>query len=127
MSQPANWNHLTDPIQLEAINEASANTPVLIFKHSTTCGISGLAHNRLKRGWDIPEDTLPFYYLDLHQFRPISNEVARQYDVQHESPQVLLVSNGTCSYHSSHLDISIEGIKAALASISTNDEAASGE
>lgn len=79
---------------------------VLIFKHSTRCAISMMAFQRFKRGWDIPMEQFPVYYLDILQNRGISNLVSEQFGVQHESPQVLVIKDGICVYNTSHNGIS---------------------
>ena len=101
------WNHLTTVGQLEEIEKQSYETPVLIFKHSTRCSISSMAKFRLEDDWDFPETELVPYYLDLIAFRKISAEIADRFSVHHESPQVLLIRNGSCTYDASHLDISV--------------------
>ncbi|MEA5425473.1 MULTISPECIES: bacillithiol system redox-active protein YtxJ [Arcicella] len=102
-----NWNQLTDLSQLEAIKEESKQQPILILKHSTTCSISSTALNRLERNWKQESvGELKPYYLDLLKFRPISTEIANTFDVEHQSPQVLVIQNGECIYDASHFDIS---------------------
>jgi bacillithiol system protein YtxJ len=102
-----NWNQLSDISQLETIKEESFKQPVLILKHSTTCSISGTALNRLERNWKQEKvgDLKP-YYLDLLRNRNISNEIASIFDIEHQSPQVLLIKDGVCIYSATHFDIS---------------------
>lgn len=103
-----NWTDLKDIAQLETIKANSFQQPQLIFKHSTRCSISSMAKNRLDRN-DTPEG-IHFYYLDLIAHRDISNKIAEDYFVEHESPQVLLIRNGECIYDESHNGISIDEI-----------------
>jgi bacillithiol system protein YtxJ len=107
-----NWIQLTDEAQLEAIKEQSKTEPVVIFKHSTRCSISVMAKNRLER--EANGEQVPFYYLDLLRFRPISNKIAEDFKVYHESPQVLLIKNGECVYEESHNGISMGDIVSEL-------------
>jgi len=101
-----NWNKLSDINQLEEIVKASADKPVLIFKHSTRCSISSTALDRLERSWKNEEvKGLEPYYLDLIQYRNISGEIASKFDIEHQSPQALIIKNGSCVYHASHYDI----------------------
>ena len=100
------WIPLTDIEQLNDIDRLSQEKPVVIFKHSTTCGISASAKYRLQADWDeLPED-IQFYFLDLLAYRHISNEVASRYGVRHESPQVLVIKDGQASFNTSHHRIS---------------------
>jgi bacillithiol system protein YtxJ len=106
------WLPLNQPEQLTDIVRESHEHPVLIFKHSTTCSISATAKAKLERQWpdaNLPADT-PLYYLDLLRFRPISAQIAQEFGVQHESPQLLLIQNGKCTYHASHMGIRLADV-----------------
>ena len=107
-----NWKVLDNEQQLATINEESRDHVVAIFKHSTRCSISVMVKNRLERV--APVEGVDFYYLDLLQYRPISNKIAADYAVHHESPQVLLIRNGACFYVESQNGISMEDIADAV-------------
>lgn len=96
-----NWIELTDIAQLDKIKEESRTEAVVIFKHSIRCSISSMAKSRLERSHNITNN-LKFYYLDLIRYRDISNKIAADFQVHHESPQVLLIRNGECVYEESH-------------------------
>lgn len=102
-----NWIPLESSQQLDEIVKLSSSTPCLVFKHSTRCSISSMAKSRLEKSWDFSGEDLKPYYLDLIQFRSISNEIAERFGIHHESPQILLIRNGACTYDASHLDISV--------------------
>jgi bacillithiol system protein YtxJ len=108
-----NWIPLTDEQQLETIKEESKNQPVIIFKHSTRCNISSMAKNRLDR--EEKPQNVKFYYLDLVAHRSLSNKIAEVFQVHHESPQVLLIKNGECTYDESHNGISMQEIEEQIA------------
>lgn len=101
-----NWIPLTKEEQLSLILERSATVPQVIFKHSTRCSVSSMVLSRLERA-DTPE-TVDFYFLDLLNYRTISNKIAEEFDVFHESPQVLMIKNGACVYDESHMGISMD-------------------
>lgn len=103
-----NWKPLTTTTQLAEIKEESVSKPVVIFKHSTRCSISAVAKSRLERA-QAPE-AISFYYLDLIRFREISNKIADDFNVPHESPQVLLIRNGECIYDESHSGITMDDL-----------------
>ena len=67
-----------------------------------------MAKNRLER--EAPAPNVAFYYLDLLRYRPISNKIAEMFHVHHQSPQVLLIKNGECTYEESHNGISMQDI-----------------
>ena len=107
------WNELRSPDQLDVIREESNSKPVLIFKHSSRCSISRLALDRLERKWSPEAEGIKPYFLDLISYRDVSNRVADQFSVEHESPQVLLIRNGNAVYDRSHYDIEFGSILAA--------------
>ncbi len=113
-----NWNKLNNNAQLEEIKKESHNYPVLILKHSTRCSISSATLGRLERSWKQEEvgDLKP-YFLDLIAYRPISNQIAEDFGVWHESPQALIIRNGESVYDTSHFDISFDAIKAQVAAL----------
>lgn len=101
------WNYLTDKAHLKAIVDQSRVQPCLIFKHSTRCSLSAIAKHRLENDWDFLEQDLHPFLLDLISFRDLSGLVANEFDIQHESPQVLLIKDGKCIYDTSHLNINV--------------------
>ncbi len=107
-----NWKKLDNIDLLNSIAEESKDKTIVIFKHSTSCSISAMALNRLERSWkdEEMENTDP-YYLDLLSYRNISNEIAQKFGVDHQSPQVLIIKNGVCTYDNSHMGISYQSIK----------------
>ncbi|NER17526.1 bacillithiol system redox-active protein YtxJ [Spongiivirga citrea] len=107
-AKSVNWIPLNDMTQLDEIVEASKTKTVAIFKHSTRCGISSMVIRQFEGSYDIPEDVADVYYLDLLQFRPISNEIASRFGVFHQSPQLLIFRNGEVVFHTSHGDISTQ-------------------
>jgi bacillithiol system protein YtxJ len=110
------WQKLTTLEQLESLVEESKKQPVVIFKHSTSCSISSMAKSRLERQWaDMKLTDLKPYYLDLLSYRPVSNEIAAVFQVRHESPQLLLIQDGVCTYNGSHMGIQLNEVKKLVA------------
>lgn len=110
-----NWISLTTPEQVSEIKVKSAIKFQVIFKHSTRCSISSMVLNRLERS-DMPEG-IDFYFLDLIAHRSLSNLVAESFQVHHESPQLLLIKNGTCIYEESHMGINMDELSAQLLAV----------
>ena len=102
-----NWIYLQSDFDLKNAVKASFESPVLIFKHSTRCSISTLAKNRIETGKRVFQN---IYFLDLLKYRSISNEIASQFNVIHQSPQILMIVNGECVYNASHQDVRWENI-----------------
>jgi bacillithiol system protein YtxJ len=106
------WNELSSESQFLQLLEDKK--PFAVFKHSTRCSISSMAKSRIERDYDLSEDELSLYYLDLIQFRNISNLIAEKTTVVHQSPQLIVVKNGVVIYHASHNSISVDEVRNAL-------------
>ncbi|MEM9830679.1 MAG: bacillithiol system redox-active protein YtxJ [Bacteroidota bacterium] len=114
------WKSLTTLEQIQQIKEESAQHPVVIYKHSTRCGISSMVLNRLERAWNHSElNSTTVYFLDLIRHRDISQAVASTFEVHHESPQVLLINQGECVYDASHMMVSYPNIKQQVVELSS--------
>ncbi|MGB3142662.1 MAG: bacillithiol system redox-active protein YtxJ [Maribacter sp.] len=100
------WKPLEGVGQLDDIVNQSKGRPQIIFKHSTTCGISRMVLNMFNSGFALEEGQMDFYFLDLQAYRDVSNEVAKKFSVQHQSPQLLIIKNGVVVHHDSHGAIS---------------------
>ena len=109
-----NWVPLCDESQLENIIKISLTKPVLIFKHSTRCGISRMVLKNFESDYDIPESEIELYFLDLLNYRALSQDISTKFNVMHQSPQVLVIKNEVVIYHDSHDYISVVKIKEIL-------------
>ncbi len=103
-----NWIPLTSENQLADIITKSSEKPQVIFKHSTRCSTSSMVLNRLERSES--SEAVDFNFLDLIQFRHISSLIAEKFHVTHESPQVLVIKNGNCTFDESHFAINMDEI-----------------
>lgn len=99
------WHVLGEMDQLDTIVEESKSRPVAIFKHSTRCGISRGVLKIFERNYNLTDDKLKLYFLDLLSNRDISNEIAARFKVHHESPQIIVVKDGQVVHHDSHHSI----------------------
>ncbi|MFT5858242.1 MAG: bacillithiol system protein YtxJ [Flavobacteriaceae bacterium] len=100
------WQPLTSIDQLKEVINSSSDKPVLLFKHSTSCGISSMAMSGFQRGWEGTEEEIGIYYLDLLNYRNISQEIAAITGVIHQSPQVIVLKNSKVVYTATHSGIS---------------------
>lgn len=96
------WIPLNSLDQLDEIGKKSAKKVQVIFKHSTTCGISRMVMKMFSESYNFSEDQIDLYYLDLHAHRSVSNAISQKFNVQHQSPQLLIVKNGKVVKHTSH-------------------------
>ncbi|PVX47367.1 bacillithiol system protein YtxJ [Flavobacterium sp. 103] len=99
-----NWIPLQFVGQLDEIAASSDEKPAVIFKHSTRCSISRFALKQFENEYAL-EDKVDAYFLDLIEYRDVSNEIASRFQVVHQSPQLLLIKNGQSVYDASHSDI----------------------
>lgn len=103
-----NWTKITSEDAIEAIKTASHQQKIVIFKHSTRCPTSSVALGRLERTWENDNEKIAPHFLDLIAFRNISNKIAADFGIVHQSPQVLLIDKGECIYTASHLEINYQ-------------------
>lgn len=96
------WIPLSELQQLNHIENKSAIKTQVIFKHSTRCGISSMVMRQFVDAYNLTEKDLDLYYLDLLNYRDISNEIAAKFQVMHESPQLLVIKNGVVVEQDSH-------------------------
>ena len=109
------WKHLVHSNQLQEILEQSENTPQLIFKYSSRCGLSDMMLRRMEEQWESEGlNGIEPLFLDILSYRSISNAIEHQFDVLHESPQILVVKQGECVYSASHTRINLEEVKSYL-------------
>jgi len=106
-SEPAifNWITLNEVSQLDDLINISNSKLVVIFKHSTRCGISRSVLSKFEKATSSFEENVAFYYLDLLPFRSISNEIAQRFNVYHQSPQAIVLKDEKVVTHESHYDI----------------------
>ena len=108
------WISLTDVYQLDLIPERSKTKIQIIFKYSTRCGINRMMLNRFVDAYEFSEAEADLYYLDIINYRNISNAVAHKFQVLHESPQVLVIKNGGVVANQSHGNINHLDLKAFI-------------
>lgn len=96
-----NWIALTNEQQLDEILNNSDKQNQVIFKHSTRCGISSMVLRQFENQFKNNEH-VDFYYLDLLQFRDISNAIALKFDVLHQSPQLIVIQDQKVVADASH-------------------------
>jgi bacillithiol system protein YtxJ len=101
----ADWFYLENLKDLDGIVKISFEKPIVIFKHSTRCSISRFALRQFENEYGIEADKMELYFLDLLEYRNISDAIALRFQVQHQSPQLIVLKDGKAVYHVSHSDI----------------------
>lgn len=110
----APFRALTTLDQLDAAVAASFERPVVLFKHSFSCGVSAEAHEELSA---LLETGVAgeWHLVDVRTDRALSMAIAERFKVRHESPQVLLIVAGQVRWSGSHYRVTGAAIQAALA------------
>lgn len=101
----------------DAASLLSGSSPRLIFKHSPTCGISRAASIEVSMFAEARPD-VRIVLVDVRSERAVSQRIAADLGVTHESPQVLLVADGRALWHASHGNVTLERISAAFDALS---------
>ena len=96
------WIALNALEQIDHIEKVSMSKLQVIFKYSSRCGVSRMVLNQFVDKYELSKDNLDLYFLDLINYRDVSNEVGYKFQVIHESPQLLVIKNGVVVAHDSH-------------------------
>jgi len=105
--QQAFWKKIESEEDLKAAVEHSYTHKIGVFKHSTSCFISKTVLRNFEKEVENHEGKTELYYLDLLARRPLSNKIAEDLGIRHESPQFIVIENGKAVNHASHQDISL--------------------
>ena len=103
--EPFPWIPVDTTEQLEALLHGERNGIAILFKHSTSCGLSGMMLRRFQKLWESSPEEVDFYLLDVIGRREFSNRISSHFGVLHQSPQVLVLKDHTLLAHASHGDI----------------------
>lgn len=109
---------LKELLQVEDLEEvwaASEKKPTLLFKQSTTCPVSAEAFEQFNKFLQGNEADIAAYFVKVRESRPVSNAIAEELNVVHQSPQIMLLKNKEAVWHTSHFKITAESIQEALA------------
>ena len=99
--------------QLAEIKEAKGYN--IIFKHNTTCPISKGARKDFEQEADTIPNVDAVYFLDLLTYRDLSDSIASTFNIEHQSPQLLLIKDGECTYDEALSSISAKATAEAIA------------
>ena len=105
---------LSTTAELTNALERSAVRPVVIFKHSPTCGISAQAYEGLSEWLAVSTPAADFFVVPVQASRALSTALSERFGIRHESPQALLIDHGAVVWHGSHYRATATSIAAAL-------------
>ena len=103
---------LLDTGSLDQFLRQSDGEPVIIFKHSNSCGISSQAYaqmSKLARRMGI---------VTVQKARAVSDEIVKRTGVAHETPQLLIFRKGEVVWTASHGQVRAEAVETGLQEIS---------
>jgi bacillithiol system protein YtxJ len=98
----------------------SEEQPVLLYKHSSACPVSGNADTEMQQLAE--EEDLPIYKLVVQESRALSDEIADTLGVRHETPQAIVLDQQESVFDASHFDVTAETIHAVLPSATMSAE-----
>lgn len=104
------WKKIESEEDLKNALENSFNQRIAIFKHSTSCFISKTVLRNFEKEIENLDQKVELYFLDLLKYRSISNKIAEDLGVRHESPQLIVIENGKAINSASHQHISADQI-----------------
>jgi bacillithiol system protein YtxJ len=99
---------LRDVAALDNFLAQSNGDPVIIFKHSDSCGISARAYTQMS------ELERPVGLVTVQTARAVSDEIGKRMGLAHETPQVMIVSDGRVAWTASHGQVKAAAVEAAL-------------
>lgn len=101
------WKNIESEADLNKAIEESSTKKVAIFKHSTRCFISKTVLKNFEREVQNSDKDVSYYFLDLIANRNLSNKIADDFRVTHQSPQLIVLENGKAVNDASHQSISV--------------------
>ncbi|MBP1931069.1 bacillithiol system redox-active protein YtxJ [Ammoniphilus resinae] len=114
----AEWKEIHTLDEWSEVIKTSDQDPVLLLKHSTTCPISANAWQECQRF--VADDAVPnvnYVIVKVIESRPVSNQIADELAVKHESPQLILINHRKAVWNTSHWSITGDNIGTALSNI----------
>lgn len=103
---------LDDERKLEDAVTRSHREPVVIFKHSTTCGVSFRARREIEKLTEATDP--PVYEVIVQRTRSLSNQIAHRWHIRHQSPQVIVLHQGEPFFNASHRRVTAQAIRNAI-------------
>lgn len=95
--------------------ESTESRPVLLLKHSTRCPVSASALEEFEAYLkDKPREDVDYAIVLVVESRPVSNQIAEDLGVKHESPQIILIDKKKSYWNASHWAVTTKHIRAVL-------------
>ena len=101
---------------LERLIGESETRPLLLFKHSYTCGTSMEALEELVTHLNDRPTDVQYAMVTVQTHRDVSNAVSARLGVRHETPQALLIRDGRVVWSASHFRVTADAVEEAIRS-----------
>ncbi len=111
---PTPLNVLSTTEELDSALARSSLRPIVIFKHSPTCGTSAQAFESISEWLAGEVMAADFFVVPVQASRAVSAALTERFGIRHESPQVMVIHDGQVVWHGSHFRATAESIVAAL-------------
>jgi len=108
------WNHIETEEEIESVILDSKKRVQVVYKHSPSCGVSYFALNNLDHPELFGNKDIDLHLIDVIKGRSVSKIFAEQIGVRHESPQVIVITDGSVKWHGSHNSVNAENVLAHI-------------
>lgn len=109
------YQEITTSEQWTEAFRQSDSRPLIVFKHSTTCPVSANAHEEFSKYLqDNPRGDVNYTLVKVIESRPVSNQIAEDTGVKHESPQIIYIDKQAKVWTASHWSVTKAHISAVL-------------
>jgi bacillithiol system protein YtxJ len=109
------WKEITTLDEWNSLLESSPEQPVVILKHSTTCPVSASALEEYEEYLSkSPNENVNYYLVKVIESRPVSNQIAEDLKIKHQSPQILYFKNKEAIWNTSHWSVTAKHMAAVL-------------
>lgn len=95
------------------LDTALSSDLAIVYKHSPYCGLSTMARHEISfflQG----NPGVPVFQVDVIHARPLSQRIAELFEIEHESPQVIVLRRGRPVFDASHRGVSAHALEDEL-------------
>jgi bacillithiol system protein YtxJ len=114
---------LRDTTHLDELLADSGRVPVLVFKHSASCGTSFQARDELLAHVSRAGDGVRYLEITVQDDRRLSKAVTERLGVRHQTPQAILVRDGEAVWTASHFRVTADAVARAVSDLRAQEPA----
>jgi len=113
MDEPRAPTSIREVTESDELLSMLAEGLAIVYKHSNRCALCFRTLKEVQKFAQRHPD-IPVFMIDVVRNRAISNLIAKEYDVVHQSPQALVIREGVPVWHASHLSITLGELEGAI-------------